>query len=115
MKSEFALPTFVVVLIAMWSASIHAADVDGRQLVDMPPEARSALRAEMLDFQTALHSIIGALAEQQFATAADIAEKQIGLSAMGRHRNAPPNARPGMFMPNDMHRSEEHTSELQSH
>ena len=22
---------------------------------------------------------------------------------MGRHRNAPPNARPGMFMPNDMH------------
>jgi hypothetical protein len=103
MKNEFALPKFLVALVAMWSTPIHAADVDGRQLVDMPLEARAALRAEMLDFQTALHSIVAALAEQQFAAAADMAEKQMGLSAMGRHRDAPPNARPGMFMPNEMH------------
>ena len=57
----------------------------------------------MLDFQTALHSIIGALAERQITEAADIAEKQIGISAMGRHRGAPANARPGMFMPTEMH------------
>lgn len=103
MKNQAALPTFLLALVVMWSAPVRAADVDDRQFVEMPPEARASLRAEMLDFQTALHSIIGALAEQQFTTVADVAEKQIGVSAMGRHRNAPPNARPGMFMPNDMH------------
>lgn len=103
MKNQLALPTLLVTLVAMWSAPIRAADADGRQFVEMPPEARAELRAEMLDFQSALHLIIGALAEQQFATAAETAENQMGVSAMGRHRNAPPNARPGMFMPNDMH------------
>ena len=76
---------------------------DPRQLVKMSPEARAEMRAEMLDFQTALHLIVGALGEQKFADAADTAEKQMGLSSMGRHRNAPANARPGMFMPSEMH------------
>jgi cytochrome c556 len=57
----------------------------------------------MLDFQSALHQIVDALATGKFAEAADLAEAQIGTSAMGRHRNSPPNARPGMFMPTDMH------------
>ena len=84
-------------------APTFAADVDGRQLIEMPLEARVEMRAEMLDFQTALHSIVTAMAERKFPDAADTAEKMIGVSAMGRHRNSPPNARPGMFMPNDMH------------
>ncbi|HEX8989818.1 MAG TPA: cytochrome c [Rhodocyclaceae bacterium] len=84
------------------AAAAHAAD-DARTLVSMPPEARAALRAEMLDFQTAVHQIVAALAAGKGAEAADTAERQIGLSAMGRHRTAPSNARPGMFMPDDMH------------
>jgi cytochrome c556 len=76
---------------------------DAREFVQMSPEARGELRSEMLDFQTALHQIVVALSEGKFTDAADTAERQIGLSAMGRHRNSPPNARPGMFMPNDMH------------
>jgi hypothetical protein len=80
----------------------HAAE-DARALVPMSPEARAELRAEMLDFQTALHQIVVALGEGKFADAADVAERQIGLSAMGRHRSAPVNARPGMYMPDDMH------------
>ncbi len=76
---------------------------DGRQLVQMPLEARAEMRAEMLDFQSSLHQIVDALASGKSAEAADIAESKIGVSAMGRHRNAPPNARPGMHMPNDMH------------
>lgn len=72
MKCGNALP---LILVVMASAASHADDVDGRQIVEMPPEARAALRAE----------------------------KQLGLSTMGRHRNAPPNARPGMFMPDEMH------------
>ena len=89
-------------LVSCIGMSALAAD-DTRTLVKMPPEARAELRAEMLDFQTALHQIIVALAESRQADAAEIADKQIGLGAMGRHRNAPANARPGMYMPEDMH------------
>jgi hypothetical protein len=103
MKNQFALPTFLVAIVVMWSAPILAAEADSRQFIKMPPEARAELRAEMLDFQTALHLIVGALAGREFTKAADIAEKQLGVSAMGRHINSSPNARPGMFMPNDMH------------
>lgn len=103
MKKPLAVVTCLVALVTGGATQTFAADADGRQFVKMPPEARAALRAEMLDFQSALHSIIGALGEQKFTDAADIAEKQIGVSAMGRHRNAPMNERPGQFMPNDMH------------
>jgi cytochrome c556 len=93
----------LLLIIAAVLPMLAFASEDTRQLVEMPPEARAEMRAEMLDFQTALHLIINALGEQKFADAADIAEKQIGISAMGRHRSALANARPGMFMPNDMH------------
>ena len=83
--------------------SLTFAAEDMRQLVKMSPGARAELRAEMLDFQTAISSIIAALGEGKFADAAETAETQIGISAMGRHRSAPPNARPGMFMPAEMH------------
>ena len=86
----------------LFAAAALAAD-EARQLVKMSPEARAEMRAEMLDFQTALHLILTALGEGKLGEAADMAESQIGLSAMGRHRNAPANARPGMYMPNDMH------------
>jgi cytochrome c556 len=87
----------------MLAALPASAAEDMRQLVKMPPEARAEMRAEMLDFQAALHAVIGALAEGRFDEASAAAESQMGLSAMGRHRNAPANARPGMFMPNEMH------------
>ena len=93
----------IAVLAAVLSIPGFAAGVDGRQLVEMPLEARATMRAEMLDNQLALHSIIGALAEYKFAEAGDIAEKELGISAMGNHRKLPQNARPGMFMPEAMH------------
>ncbi len=91
-----------VLLLAVPPWLTFAAE-DSRQFVQMPTEARAEMRAEMLDFQSALHQIIDALASGKSAEAADIAETKIGVSAMGRHRNSPPNARPGMHMPNDMH------------
>jgi len=93
----------LLLIIAAALPMLTSASEDSRQFVKMSAEARAEMRAEMLDFQTALHLIIGALGEQKFTDAADIAEKQMGISAMGRHRTAPANARPGMFMPNDMH------------
>ena len=93
----------LVAIAAVLSTPSFATGTDGRQLVEMPPEARATMRAEMLDNQLALHLIIGALAEQKFSEAGDIAEKELGISAMGKHRKLPQNARPGMFMPDEMH------------
>ena len=93
-----ALLAFAAVLPGL----TFAAD-DARQPIVMPQEARAEMRAEMLDFQTALHQIIEALAAGRHAEAAEVAERTMGISAMGRHRNATANARPGMFMPNEMH------------
>lgn len=95
--------TVFVAIAAVSSVPSFATDTDGRQFVEMPPEARATLRAEMVNNQLALHSIIGALAELKFAEAGDIAEKELGISAMGKHRKLPQNARPGMFMPDEMH------------
>jgi soluble cytochrome b562 len=102
MKKLLLLPACIAAHFAVLPAPTFAAE-DARQFVKMPPEARAELRAEMLDFQTALHLIVGALGEGKLADAAATAESQIGISAMGRHRTAPANARPGMFMSNDMH------------
>lgn len=96
---------FWVLLLGLLGVSpwLTFAAEDTRQLVQMPIEARAEMRAEMLDFQSALQQIVEALAAGKFADAADVAETKIGASAMGRHRNAPPNARPGMHMPQEMH------------
>lgn len=94
---------FGTCLALMLAALPSLAAEDMRQLVNMPPGARAEMRAEMLDFQTALHSIVGFLAEGKYEDAATVAETQMGLSAMGRHRHAPASARPGMYMPNEMH------------
>jgi hypothetical protein len=102
MKQLLALAT-AVAFGAVLPAPTFAAEPDGRQLVEIPPEARATLRAEMLDNQLALHNIIAALGERKFAEAAEIAEKELGISAMGKHRKLPQSARPGMFMPDDMH------------
>ena len=103
MNRLFVALAYLYIITGVSPAPAFAAENDARQFVEMPPAARASLRAEMLDFQTSLHLIISALGENKFKEAADIAEKQIGLSAKGRHRNEPMNARPGMFMPEAMH------------
>ena len=93
---------FIVSAIIL-SAPGFATTIDDRQFIEMPPEALATLRDEMLKKQLALHLVISALAENRFAEAGDIAEKEMGISAMGKHRKLPQNARPGRFMPDEMH------------
>lgn len=76
---------------------------DRRLKIDMPPAAQIALRQEMLDKLQAVQQIFSALADAQPAAAADAAERQLGLSAMGKHRQLPPAARPGQYLPEAMH------------
>jgi hypothetical protein len=76
---------------------------DARQLVAMPAPAQAALREEMLDFMAALNEIVGLLGENKLAEAAQAADAKLGFGAMGRHRGAPLEARPGAHMPDAMH------------
>jgi hypothetical protein len=73
---------------------------DYRHLVEMPPEARTLLRGEMLGHLSALDAVLSHLGNGEFPEAAAAARGQLGTASMGRHRTA--NAAPGRFMPAEM-------------
>jgi hypothetical protein len=75
-------------------------DSDLRHLASMPDEARRLMREDMLDHLAALDEIIGYLAENNLAAAADVAETRMGKSSMGKHRGT--GMGPGRFMPLEM-------------
>jgi hypothetical protein len=70
---------------------------DHRQLVEMPAEAQQLMRKDMQDHLLAMSEIFGYLAESNFVVAAEVAEKRMGKSSMGKHRAA--GMGPGRFMP----------------
>lgn len=75
---------------------------DARQLVNMPDLPRSLMRADMQDHLAAFNEIIGDLAENKFAAAAETAEKRMGQSSMGKHTYLARGQGPGRFMPDTM-------------
>ena len=81
-------------------SEIKSADGDHRQLVSMPDQARQLMRKDMLDHLSALNEIISHLAENNLATAANVAETRMGKSSMGKHRAS--GMGPGRFMPLEM-------------
>lgn len=84
--------------------TVHAADGDDtRQLASLPPAAEATLRTEMRANLLALNEILGLVASGKIKDAAKIAEQELGVSAMGRHRGLPFEARPGPHMPPAMH------------
>ena len=76
---------------------------DTRQLATLMPPAQETLRKEMLDNLIALNTIVTLLAANQVKEAGEVAEKELGRSAMGRHADKPFDARPGPQMPREMH------------
>lgn len=76
---------------------------EARQLAPLPEAALATLRAEMLANLRAVHEIVGLLAAGKVQMAGEIAERELGTSAMGRNRSLPPEARPGPQMPAAMH------------
>lgn len=75
---------------------------DVRQLVNMPDLPRSLMRADMQDHLAALNEIIGYLADNKLAAAAETAEKRMGQSSMGKHAYIARGQGPGRFMPDTM-------------
>lgn len=87
--------------LGCWSSAVAAEDP--RQLAPLPPAAAAALQAEMRDNLRALNGVLELIAADKLAQAGELAEKALGVSAMGKHRDKPFEARPGPHMPPAMH------------
>jgi hypothetical protein len=90
-------------VFALFLASTAVVADDARQLVKLPAPAQESLREEMLGNLVALNEVLSLLAEGKVTEAGAVAEAKLGLSAMGKHRAKPFDARPGPHMPPAMH------------
>ena len=81
-------------------AQTQQAHQDHRTFVEMPEQSRQLMREDMLIHMSALNTIMGLLAEEDFDAAAEVAENQMGKSAMGKHRAT--GMGPGRYMPLEM-------------
>ncbi len=91
-----------IVALACALAAAAAASQDTRQFVEMPAAARENLRQEMVDNLAALQEIVSLMGAGRVKEAGEVAEKRLGLSAMGKNRDQPLDARPGAHMPPGM-------------
>ena len=96
------MKALVLGVLATLFAGLAAAE-DHRQLAQLPPAAQETLREEMLGNLLAINEILGLVATGKLKEAGEVAEKSLGQSAMGRHRDKPFEARPGPHMPPAMH------------
>lgn len=92
----------VLLIVPPALAQPPAPPQDHRLLVNMPDLPRTLMRNDMLDHLAALNEIIGYLAENDLAAAAETAEKRMGQSSMGKHAYMARGQGPGRFMPDTM-------------
>jgi hypothetical protein len=90
-------------LLALALLPAMAVAEDTRQLATLPAEAQESLRQEMQGSLVALNEILRLMAAGKVLEAGALAEAELGLSAMGKHRSKPFAARPGPHMPPAMH------------
>lgn len=76
---------------------------DTRQLAPLPEAAQASLRQEMVGNLGALNEVLSLMAAGKVVEAGALAEAELGVSAMGKHRSKPFDARPGPHMPPAMH------------
>ena len=90
-------------IFALFFVSTAALAQDARQLAPLPAAAQEPLRQEMLDNMLAVNEVLALMAEGKVREAGEAAEAKLGMSAMGKHRSKPFDARPGPHMPPAMH------------
>ena len=90
-------------VFAFFLASTATVADDARELVKLPAPAQEALRQEMQDNLVALNEVLTLMAAGKVREAGEAAEIKLGMSAMGKHRAKPFDARPGPHMPPAMH------------
>lgn len=101
-KSSCTLRSCYVLAIGLFLSGAVLAD-DQRQLATLPPPAQESLRQEMLDNLLAINEILALVAADKLKDAGAMAEQKLGISAQGKHRSKPFEARPGPHMPPAMH------------
>lgn len=90
-------------IFALFFLSTVAFAEDTRQLAKLPEAAQESLRLEMLDNMVAVNEVLSLMAAGKLREAGEVAEARLGVSAMGKHRGKPFDARPGPHMPPAMH------------
>ncbi|MFZ2971197.1 MAG: cytochrome C [Ferribacterium limneticum] len=90
-------------IFALFFLSTVALAEDTRQLAKLPEPAQESLRQEMLDNLVAVNEVLSLMAAGKVREAGEAAEAKLGMSAMGKHRSKPFDARPGPHMPPAMH------------
>lgn len=90
-------------IFALFFLSTVATADDAREWVQLPAAAQEALRQEMLDNLVAINEVLSLMAAGKIKEAGEVAEARLGVSAMGKHRGQPFEARPGPHMPPAMH------------
>jgi hypothetical protein len=92
-----------VLVFGLFFLSTVVGAADNRQLAPLPAAAQEALRQEMLDNLLAINEVLTLMAAGKVGEAGTAAEAKLGVSAMGKHRDKPFDARPGPHMPPAMH------------
>jgi len=92
-----------VLIFVLLCLSTGAFAEDTRQMAQLPVAAQESLRQEMLDNLVAVNEVLSLMAEGKVKEAGEAAETKLGMSAMGKHRSKPFDARPGPHMPPAMH------------
>jgi hypothetical protein len=90
-------------VFALFLLSTAAGAEDTRQFVKLPAPAQAALIEEMRGNLVALNEVMSLIAADKIKEAGEVAEAKLGMSAMGKHRDLPFEARPGPHMPPAMH------------
>lgn len=107
MKHLFFNRTGLARLGLVWASGLLLSNAalaeDTRQLATLPPPARESLRQEMQDNLLAINEILTLVAADKIKDAGDVAEQKLGVSAQGKNRSLPFEARPGPHMPPAMH------------
>ena len=107
MKHIFSNRTGLARLGLVWASGLLISNAalaeDTRQLATLPPPARESLRQEMQDNLLAINEILTLVAADKIKEAGDVAEQKLGVSAQGKNRSLPFEARPGPHMPPAMH------------
>lgn len=93
---------FLLCLWALLAGGAQAAD-DTRQIVTLPAAAQATLREEMLANLRVLNEILDLVASGKIKEAGALAEAELGVTAIGKNRILPVEARPGTHMPAAMH------------
>jgi hypothetical protein len=93
---------YIAFCVALLAHTVVLAE-DTRQLAILPAAAAESLRAEMRANMLTLNQIISLTVAGQTKEAGLLAEQELGVTAMGKNRKLPFDARPGPHMPPAMH------------